>query len=66
MRREDARVHAAVWLGVSQKMLPHASMDNDTAKLHRVFARLANEVGQSYAAVSEDRHPATGEPWGDR
>ena len=64
MRRAEARVHAAVWLGASQKMLPRVDMDNDTARLHRVVAALAREVGASYAAVAEGNHPVTGEPMG--
>lgn len=61
MRREDARVHAFVWAAVSVKMLPRASTSNETARLMRILSALAGEVGRAYAAVSESKHPITGE-----
>lgn len=60
MRREEARVHAFVWVAAAQQILPRADMDNETARLHRALAALADRVGRCYAAVAEGNHPVTG------
>lgn len=65
MLKSDARVHAVVWLAAAQKMLPRAVMDNETAKLHRALAALADHVGRGYASVSEGNHPLTDQPMKD-
>ena len=62
MLKEDARVHAMVWVAAAQKMLPRAGDDNETARTKRVVAELADTVGRSWAALADGNHPITGKP----